>query len=419
MTTESKSRPLIALCAIVKDEAHTIRRTLESVRGVVDAIYVLDTGSTDGTQDVIRATATEFGVPLVLVEEPFVDFATARNRVFDLATTGPNPPIFALSLSADEVLVGGDRLKDFLVAHHEAPEGAYSVTMHSENTRWFYPRVLRAGAGWRYVGEVHEVPLGPNRESHGPLIEGVFVEHEATDPKRRAARIRDFDLPTLTKMVADTARPLDEHAQALWYLAQSYEALGHMTERTTGGPWISYQMQALALYWRRMEIGAQMADADDVLKTHYALFRYLGIIERVGFYSDEEIMVRLNALIEIEPRIPEARYMLAAHAAKVDVRQGLFFAEDAARAAKELLANESTHIPMDTRLPWLSLRVACACAKQLEREEYAKELAEQAVEAGGPKEVFDEYLNYVESVIDPAAVDVPVAADPSASPEVV
>lgn len=391
-------RPLVALCAIVKDEAHTIRRTLESVRGVVDAIYILDTGSTDGTQDIITRAAVEFGVSLVLHEEPFKDFASARNRALELASTAGVPPVFALSLSADEVLLGGGALRAFLEAHREAPgEGAYSVTMRAENARWFYPRVLRVGAGWRYVGEVHEVPVGPNRESHGPIVDGVFVDHEATDPERRAVRIRDFDIPMLTKMVEDTARPLGEHAQALWFLAQSYEGLAATTERTSGGPWISYQMSALALYWRRMEVGGQMADADDVLKTHYALFRYMNVIERLGFYSDEEIMVRLNALVEVEPRIPEARYMLAAHAAKVDPRQGLFFAEDAARAAKEVLEGEPLHIPVDTRLPWLALRVACACARALERFEHAKELAEQAIAAGGPGEVFEEYLNYVES----------------------
>lgn len=36
---------------------------------------IMDTGSTDGTQDIIRRVMTEMGKPGLLEEEPFVDFA--------------------------------------------------------------------------------------------------------------------------------------------------------------------------------------------------------------------------------------------------------------------------------------------------------------------------------------------------------
>ena len=60
---------------IVKDEAHTINTTLASVLNVVDAWYILDTGSKDGTQATIRAFAKENGYTdkLHLFEEPFVE----------------------------------------------------------------------------------------------------------------------------------------------------------------------------------------------------------------------------------------------------------------------------------------------------------------------------------------------------------
>ncbi|MEU5316418.1 glycosyltransferase [Streptomyces sp. NPDC021056] len=41
---------------IVKNEAHVIRRCLESVLPLVDTWVILDTGSPDGTQDIIRET---------------------------------------------------------------------------------------------------------------------------------------------------------------------------------------------------------------------------------------------------------------------------------------------------------------------------------------------------------------------------
>ena len=52
----SDGRPLLALVMIVKDEAHTLGNTLLPLLPVIDAWYILDTGSTDGTQGIIRDT---------------------------------------------------------------------------------------------------------------------------------------------------------------------------------------------------------------------------------------------------------------------------------------------------------------------------------------------------------------------------
>ena len=44
----------ICLNMIVKDEAHVIRRCLDSVRPLIDTWCILDTGSSDGSQELIR-----------------------------------------------------------------------------------------------------------------------------------------------------------------------------------------------------------------------------------------------------------------------------------------------------------------------------------------------------------------------------
>lgn len=62
---------------IVKNEVETIGKTLESVRGAVDFVTVVDTGSTDGTQEAV--TAALAGTLYQLVEHPFEDFSTTRN----------------------------------------------------------------------------------------------------------------------------------------------------------------------------------------------------------------------------------------------------------------------------------------------------------------------------------------------------
>lgn len=88
---------------IAKNEAHVIRRSLDSVRGLVDYVLVEDTGSTDGTQQVVRDWLDENGIDGAVVETPWRDFAW--NRTQALAHLRAIQHIdYALILDADDIL---------------------------------------------------------------------------------------------------------------------------------------------------------------------------------------------------------------------------------------------------------------------------------------------------------------------------
>ena len=67
-------RPLISLCMIVKNEEKNLPRCLDSVKGVVDEIIIVDTGSTDKTKEI----ALYYGA-IVYDFEWIDDFSAARN----------------------------------------------------------------------------------------------------------------------------------------------------------------------------------------------------------------------------------------------------------------------------------------------------------------------------------------------------
>ncbi len=77
------SKQTICLTMIVKNEAHVIQRCLATVRPIIDHWVIVDTGSTDGTQDIIRAAMAD--MPGSLVERPWVDFAHNRSEALRLA----------------------------------------------------------------------------------------------------------------------------------------------------------------------------------------------------------------------------------------------------------------------------------------------------------------------------------------------
>lgn len=97
----------LSLSMIVRDEAETLLRCLQSASGVVDEIVVVDTGSVDHTP----AIAREFGA--TVLEIPWSDdFAAARN-----AALAHTPGDWVLVLDADEVLLpnAGSLIKPVLL----------------------------------------------------------------------------------------------------------------------------------------------------------------------------------------------------------------------------------------------------------------------------------------------------------------
>lgn len=398
---------LLRLVAIVKDEMASIRRVLASAEDAADAFSILDTGSMDGTQKAICSyrSAGRMGdltapvlapVRSALREEPFqpfilpgaarsiIDFAATRNRALDLAEA--DGAVFTLMLSGDETLEGGEALRAFLEAHRGASEGAYAVELRSGTQRWFYPRVLRVGGGWRYEEPIHEIPVGPGGKTSGPVISGVHIRHAASDPTRRFRRMREVDLPVLCYLAEDEGRSLEKRAPAIFNLAQTYEALADERPRTADGPYLFYKMAAMAAWWRYREVSRLLGG--DRTKANFAEFRYYNIAEQIGLYDSEELVRRLDSLASGEPNIPEIHYLRAVHAAQVDARQGLRCAEHAAEVARTA---RLTHLPLDPRVEWLSLRIAAGCARELKLER-AREIAERGVAAGGPREAFQAYL---------------------------
>src|SRR3954465_6881029 len=96
--------PRIGLCMIVKNEAHVIEACLRSMRPIIDFVLIDDTGSTDGTQDVVRRWLAAENLPGLVFEEPWQDFAT--NRSLTLSRLRQFADIdYVFVMDADDLLV--------------------------------------------------------------------------------------------------------------------------------------------------------------------------------------------------------------------------------------------------------------------------------------------------------------------------
>ncbi|WP_404334862.1 glycosyltransferase [Sphingomonas sp. MMS12-HWE2-04] len=158
--------PRLALVVIARNEARCIARCLTSARPHVDAMIVLDTGSTDDTVAIAQACGAT-----VHAFTWCDDFAAARNAALDHSDADWN-----LILDADDWLEG-DAAALGAATLPAAPAAARFVgcvrivnqaSADQPVTRKFIPRVLPRGV--RYEGRIHEQPVSPLPKVLLPLV---------------------------------------------------------------------------------------------------------------------------------------------------------------------------------------------------------------------------------------------------------
>jgi predicted GH43/DUF377 family glycosyl hydrolase/glycosyltransferase involved in cell wall biosynthesis len=212
----------IGLCMIVRDEAGVIERCIDSVLPLIDSWTICDTGSADGTPEVIeRALA---GVPGTLHRRPWRDFGANRSELMELAAGSAG---YLLLLDADMTLQQRGPLP-------ELTADAYTVR-HVGSLEYAIPRLVRGDRRWRFEGVTHEFLASDGEFSQEALPE-LAVEHHADGGARGDKLERDTAL---------LERELERNpgdGRATFYLAQTRRDADDVE-------------RAVELYLRRVELG--------------------------------------------------------------------------------------------------------------------------------------------------------------------
>lgn len=193
----------ISLCMIAKNEEQNIERCLRSVKGVVDEIIVVDTGSSDRTCQIAQG----FGAKV----QSFIwndNFSDARNVSLDLATGD-----WILFLDADEELAKASRAILRQAVLQPGVEGYFIKIVNvagddrcPETNADTVFRLFRNRSDYRFRGAVHEqicnVIIEKNGQVQFPLIEDLVINHygylnsqiEGKDKKRRNRALLEKEL---------------------------------------------------------------------------------------------------------------------------------------------------------------------------------------------------------------------------------
>ena len=152
--------PSLVAVLVVRDESTVLAACLASLRGVVDAVHVHDTGSADGTVAVARAAGA------VVTRGAWTDdFAAARN-----AALAPVTAPWVLSLDADERLLADATVLRTLLATTSYDGLTVEIDNVHDELPFTHraPRLFRPSAA-HWVGRVHEQLHGAD----GPTVLGT------------------------------------------------------------------------------------------------------------------------------------------------------------------------------------------------------------------------------------------------------
>lgn len=199
-----------AAVGIVKDEAETIGPCLDSLRPLISSWTFVDTGSTDATGDVIKATLGD--IPGRLFHLEFKGFGHSRTEAF------------AAAAGTADWLVATDADMTWEIDPDFEPDpavDAYLISMGTSDFAYRLPLLLNGRRSWKSVGAVHEYTV---------LSDGSLGRREPTDKVRVVHHGDGRSSPEKTRWhVSLLEAELAEHPddpRTVFYLAQSYRELG-------------------------------------------------------------------------------------------------------------------------------------------------------------------------------------------------
>lgn len=199
-------RPTIALCAIMKNEAHNIGPFLQSMKGCFDEIHITDTGSTDNSIELLEQINKHIvndvpawqGFPEIQIHhfDWVNDFAKARNYSFSHATTD-----YTFWADLDDELSSAEafiKWRDNVLhaAHYWMAVYNYSFNAKGEiDCKFIRERVIKNNYGFKWEFFVHEgITQQEGRKFWPQRVSSWWINHRRTDEDKKQDHMRNVKL---------------------------------------------------------------------------------------------------------------------------------------------------------------------------------------------------------------------------------
>ncbi len=319
-------RPTICLTMIVRNAATTVGAALDSAAPHITSWVIIDTGSDDGTPDLIRRHMARFGIPGAIHEQPSRTLGDDQTVALALAQ-GHGDYIWVMD--AEDRVVGEPDFSRlccdvYWLRHADRGDVAWRAQVFRDGVQARYEGVSQAFATWddalidvRLQGSYHLENRHPDNQ--GPV-------------EWRHARGHELLLAAVERDPKDAPSVLD--------LAQSYYAQGDF-------------VNAKAWYARRMKMGSWSEEI------FYAMHRIADSMANLGAPWADVQDAYLKAW-EFQPNRAEPLYAIALH--YFGERRYLLAHEFALRAAAIPFPQSDQLCVHDDVYSWRAADMQAVCA---------------------------------------------------------
>lgn len=270
----------ICLNMIVKNEAHVINRCLDSIMPLITSWCILDTGSTDGTQDIIRDRLKH--LPGELHESTWKGFDVSRSEAIQLARAAKEPADYLLFIDADDCMViqeKGDLLP-------KLTSDSYHLQHRHGDTVFLRRDIVSTKYNWKYVGVLHEYVECPEPVSNMEL-QGMYIYERREGSRSNDPQKYQKDAQILEQGLINEPN----NSRYMFYLGQSYRDCGQYEK-------------AIDAYKRRVAAGGWEEEV------YYSLLQIAQMREAMGSDDSEIVLAYLQAY-QFRPSRAEAIGLLA------------------------------------------------------------------------------------------------------------
>lgn len=197
---------------IVRNEARVVADVLDVIAPYISSWVIVDTGSDDGTQDLIRNHMARLGIPGVLYQRPWRNFGENRTEALTLAQ-GHGDYIWVMD--ADDTVLG---TPDFSGLDADI---YWLRCVDSTADVFWRPLLFRDGARVRWVGVTHEYASWDDSCVEVKLAGEYYVQYRNIGARNQSGQKHTNDRDVL---LAEVERnPQD--ARSIFYLAQTHFCL--------------------------------------------------------------------------------------------------------------------------------------------------------------------------------------------------
>ena len=222
------SKKILELVMIVKNSGEILRNCLKENKKYIDHWTILDTGSSDNTKQIIEDELSS--IPGNLYSEPFIDFATSRNRSLELSSKSCK---YTIILDDSYILHGGYKLRQTL---QKSKSTCFSIKIGNlvDNfirNEYISNRIFKTNDRLRYKYRVHEI-LNVDRKQIQEIDDpDIFINDiDSMEHKNRSVNryFKDIELllldhkekqndPRIIYYIAKTYYNLERYEDALEY----------------------------------------------------------------------------------------------------------------------------------------------------------------------------------------------------------